>query len=134
MGEKKPKLVVRRKVETVRERAEKAAEKRTHEPRRRKVATAAAKPVKGVRRALKREFHPIKTPDNKVGRFLGKKRGFIPKYLKDSFSELKLVSWPTFRQAVGLTLNVIVFSVAIGVFVKIVDYGFEKIVKGVILK
>ena len=45
MGEKKPKLVTKRKVETVRERAAKAAEKRDHQPRRRKIATVAVKPV-----------------------------------------------------------------------------------------
>jgi preprotein translocase SecE subunit len=134
MAEKKPKMVVRRKVETVRERADKQQAKKEKQPRTRKVTAAANRPVKGVRSILKREYHPIKLPDNKAGRVLTKRRNFIPRYFVEAGQEVKLVTWPTKRQAASMSLSVIGFSVVIAILVKLLDFGFEKIFRGVILK
>ena len=134
MATKKPKIIVKRKIETVRERADKQQAKKGKEPRTRKMASAANRPVKGIGAVLGREFHPIKLPSGKIGTFLTRPRKFIPKYFKDAFSELKLVTWPTKRQAASLSFAVIAFSVTIALFVRALDYGFEKIFRGVILK
>lgn len=134
MPSKKPKIVTRRKVESVRERADKKLAKGTKEPRRRKVADAATKPVKGVRSALGKEFHPIKLPDNRAGRLLTKKRGVMPGYFRESYQELREVSWPTKRQAATLSFAVIAFSLVLALFIRALDFGFEKLFREVILR
>lgn len=134
MANKKPKVVTRRKAESVRERAAKVQQKKSSEPRRRKVAAVAAKPAVGLKSVLKKEYHPIKLPDNKAGRVLTKKRSFIPNYFVDSWKELKEVVWPSKKQAFSLTMAVVIFSVTIALVVRLLDYGFEKLFRGVILK
>lgn len=134
MAQKKAKIVVKRKVETVRERADKQQAKKEKQPRTRKVAAAANRPVKGVRAVLKREYHPIKLPANKAGRILSKRGRIIPKYFVEAGQEVKLVSWPTKRQAASMSFSVIAFSVVIAIVVRLLDFGFEKIFRGVILK
>lgn len=130
---KKPKLKGR-KVETIRERAEKQRIKQTSQPRRKKVAAATAKPVKGIGRLLTKEFHPIKPTKGKYANLLTKRVRFVPKYFKASFAELKEVQWLKPRQAFSLTFAVVIFSVVIALFVQLLGYGFDKIVKEVILK
>lgn len=131
---KKPRLKVK-KVETVRERAEKQRIKQTSQPRRKKVAAATAKPVKGIGKILTKEFHPIKFKKNgKLANILSKRVRYVPKYFKASFAELKEVQWLKPRQALSLTFAVVIFSVVIAVFVQLLGYGFDKIVKEVILK
>ena len=64
-------------------------------------------------------------------RFVGKMLGF--KYIKDSWGELKLVTWPSFKESRRLTTAVIIFSVVFGLLIAIVDYGLDKLFKEVIL-
>lgn len=128
----KPKLRVK-KQETVRQRAEKQFAK-SAQPRRKKVASVTKTPIKGAFRILTKEFHPIKISKSKHAEFLTSKVTFMPSFFKDSFSELKLVKWPTFRQAMSLTFAVIAFSVVIALFVQLLGYGFDKLFKEVILK
>lgn len=129
---KKPKLRVK-KQETVRQRAEKQLAK-SAQPRRKKVATVTKKPIKGAFKILTKEFHPIKISKGKHAELLTSKVTFMPSFFKESFSELKLVKWPTFRQAMSLTFAVIAFSVVIALFVQLLGYGFDKLFKEVILK
>lgn len=129
---KKPKLRVK-KQETIRQRAEKQLAKST-QPRRKKVATVTKKPFKGAFKILTKEFHPIKISKGKHAELLTSKVTFMPSFFKESFSELKLVKWPTFRQAMSLTFAVIAFSVVIALFVQLLGYGFDKLFKEVILK
>lgn len=128
------KLVARRRVESVRERADKQQAKSERKPRHRKVSSAAGAPVRGIRSLLAREYHPIKLPDTKTGQLLTKKRSAAPSYFANSFRELRLVTWPTRKQAFSLSMAVIVFSVAIAAFVQLLDYGLGKLFKEVILK
>lgn len=128
------KIVARRKVESVRERADKQQARSDRQPRHRKVSSAAVRPVKGLRSVLAREYHPIKLPDSKTGQLLTKRRSTAPSYFANSLRELKLVTWPTRRQAISLSMAVIVFSVAIALFVQLLDYGLGKLFKEVILK
>ncbi len=64
-------------------------------------------------------------------RFIGKMLGL--KYIRDSWGELKLVTWPTFRESRRLTTAVIIFSVIFGLLIAIVDYGLDKLFREVIL-
>jgi preprotein translocase subunit SecE len=48
----------------------------------------------------------------------------LDEYLKETKAELKHVSWPTRRQAIKVTLLIIVFSVAVALFLGALDLGF----------
>lgn len=58
----------------------------------------------------------------------------IPPYFKNSWRELKMVTWPTRKQTRQLTLAVIMFSIVLGSFVALLDLGFGKLFKEVIIK
>ena len=65
-------------------------------------------------------------------RFLGKILGLG--YFRDSWRELKLVTWPKRRESFRLTRAVIMFAVVFGIMIAIVDYGLDKLFKQVLLK
>lgn len=65
-------------------------------------------------------------------RFLGKVLGI--RYVRDSWRELKLVTWPNRTQSRQLTTAVIIFSVIFGGLIAIVDLGLNKLFKEVLLK
>jgi len=65
-------------------------------------------------------------------RFIGKIVGFT--YLRDSFKELRTVTWPTLRESTRLTGAVIIFSIIFGLFVALVDFGLDKVFKQILLK
>lgn len=128
----KPKRRIR-KVETVRQRAEKVkAPKKVR--RVRQAATSATGGFKKVSSAGKREFHPIKLPDNKVGRFFGKSRGLMPKFFREAWAELKQVTWPNRRETIRATAAVLIFAIVFGVLIAATDYGLEKFFRNVLLK
>jgi len=131
---KAKKLIVRRKVETVRERADKKLAKSERPSRHSKVSKVAGGSISSVRSFLTKEYHPVKLPDSKVSRVLTKRRVVTPSYFKNSVSEVRKVEWPSRRQALSLSLAVIVFSVVIAIFVQILDYGLGKLFNEVILK
>ena len=47
-------------------------------------------------------------------------------YLKDTFAELKHVSWPTRTQTIVYTVLVIVISILTALFIGIFDFGFSR--------
>lgn len=128
------KLVIKRKIESVRERADKQLARSEKPSKHRKVSRIARAPFASVLNMLSKEYHPIKLPDSKVGRALTKHRVATPSYFTDSVSELRKVEWPTRKQALSLSMAVIVFSVSIALFVQLLDYGLGKLFKEVILK
>lgn len=65
-------------------------------------------------------------------RFLGRIIGLS--YVRSSWQELKLVTWPTRREGRRLTTAVILFSVVFGLLIAIVDYGLDKLFKDILLK
>jgi len=65
-------------------------------------------------------------------KFIGKILGF--RYVTGSFREVKLVTWPSFRQSMRLTKAVIIFSIIFGTLIAGVDYGLGKVFKQIILK
>lgn len=130
---KKPSLKAR-KQETVRERAEKQRLKQSTEPRRKKVAIATTKPVKGLGKILSKEFNPITIKKGKYSNLLSKRFSLMPRYFVNSYRELKEVHWLKPKQALSLTLAVIIFSVSIALFVQLLSFVFDKLVQEVILK
>ena len=128
---KKKRRIVK-KAETVREKAEKSSQPKPQK-----------KP--GVLRLTLRyigiPFRWIGRAFAKVGKFLSKFKIFRflgkilwPIYFRNSWKELRQVTWPTRRETFQLTLAVIVFSVIFGVLIAIVDYGLDKLFKQLILK
>jgi preprotein translocase subunit SecE len=135
MAEEKAKKQPRRRKapKTVREHAEKQQAKKAATPRRKKLNSKIHKPLSVLSAAHKKEYHPVPLPDNKVGKILGKRVIIIPKFIKNAWAELKLVTWPTRSQAARLTVAVIVFSTIFAIFVQILDLIFSRLVKEILL-
>jgi len=49
----------------------------------------------------------------------------VSKYLQETKSEVKKVTWPTKKQTINDTLMVVAISVAMAAFIGIVDYVFN---------
>ncbi len=118
-----------KKVETIREQAEKGS------------AANNAPKKKGP---IRKFFRLVGTPLRPVGKFfkwLGHFKimriiGYIIvwPYIRNSWKELKQVTWPTKKESRRLTLAVIIFSIVFGILIAVVDYGLDKIFKRILLK
>ncbi|MDB5164126.1 MAG: Protein translocase subunit SecE [Candidatus Saccharibacteria bacterium] len=64
----------------------------------------------------------------KIGRFI------IPPYFRNSWKELKEVTWPSRKETRQLTLAVFVFAIIFGALITITDYGLDKVFRKVLLK
>ena len=53
----------------------------------------------------------------------------LRRYLKESWSELKKVAWPTRDQVRNLTVLVFIVSAAIGVFIAFWDFVFTEVIR-----
>lgn len=103
----------------------------------RRISTASSKaatPFKAAAKVGRREYHPIKLPDNKIGRFMTKSRKFIPKYFRLSWQELRQVAWPGRKETTKLTIAVFMFAVFLALIISIFDYVLDKAFKSLILK
>lgn len=133
MAEKKPRV---RKVETLRERNEKAALKAQ--------AKAGKTKNRPAQRALKTVARPLKTPARIVAkpfklrpvRFVLRWIGRIlwPRYFRNSFRELRQVTWPSRRETWKLTFAVLTFAVVFGFLVTLTDYGLDKVIRRIVLR
>jgi preprotein translocase subunit SecE len=65
-------------------------------------------------------------------RFIGKILGL--RFLRNSWKELKLVTWPTRREGVRLTTAVVLFSTVFAAVLAVIDYGLDKVFKQLLLK
>lgn len=115
-----------RKVETVREKAESAAAAGGKVSRKRKVARAVGKPFRPVGRGAQRveRFKPV--------HILG--LVIFPRYFRNSFRELRQVTWPDFKTSWRLTFAVLMFATVFGLVIALVDFGLDKLFKQVLLK
>lgn len=68
----------------------------------------------------------------KAVRFLGRILGLT--YVRDSFKELRTVTWPSLKESTRLTGAVLIFSLVFGLFVALVDFGLDKLFKQILLK
>ncbi len=131
MAEQIPKKKSRRlrpAPETVRERAERNV---TGKPKRRlRVKLPFLAPVGRIlaKFGRLRVWKPLAF----VVRLLGKL--LVPPYIRNSWRELRHVTWPGRKQTLQLTGAVIIFSLAFGIVVAVFDYGLDKLFKQVILR
>ena len=136
----KKKRRIRPAPETVRQKAEKGASK-TEKPRRvRKAARTAASPLVWLGRLIKRILRPFRfllrpfktRPMRWLGRVLNKV--LLIQYFRNSWKELKQVTWPDRKQTTQLTLAVFAFAIVFGIFITIVDLGLDRLFKKILLK
>jgi len=121
-------------VETVRERNQKVSTAPPKAPRRVSgVARRVTQPIKAAHQFGQKTYF-IPMPDNRLGRFLNKRRYWIPKYFRESWRELKEVAWPDRKQTSQLSFAVFVFAIVFGVLVAVTDYGLDRIFKRILLK
>jgi preprotein translocase SecE subunit len=130
---KKPRV---RKIETVRERNEKVALKAEAKASKvkkrpvRAVARTVAKPFKAPARIAAKPFRL--RPVRFVFRWLG--RILWPRYFRNSFRELRQVTWPSRRETWKLTFAVLTFAVVFGFLVTITDFGLDKVIRRIVLR
>jgi len=113
-------------VSTIRERSEKAQAKSDQPRRFSKAGNTAASPFRLIGRVLRL-----------LGKFkLFRAIGYIlfPPYFRNSWKELRLVTWPDRTQTRRLTFAVVMFSLAFGILIAGVDYGLDKLFRALILK
>lgn len=65
-------------------------------------------------------------------RFIGRILGLS--YMRDSWRELRGVTWPTFREGRRLTTAVIIFSIVFGLLIAGIDFGLDKAFRQILLK
>lgn len=128
---------LRAPTETVREKAVKAQEVAV-QPKKPSKLRGIALPFKGLawlghQPPLKQIGHGLRWFFSlRFMRFLGKILGL--RYLRDSWRELKLVTWPSRKQSRQLTTAVVIFSIIFGALIAVVDLGLNKLFKEVLLK
>ena len=128
-GKKADKSESKKKV-SMRESAAKSRESANKPKRVRKAASVATKPVSKATSALTTEYHLF---NNEKQGFFTKSRHFTPKYVRESFKELKNVTWPGRKETWRLVFAVFVFALILGAFIAVLDYGLERILREVIL-
>lgn len=108
-----------------------------------KANEASDKPKRSlqIKQAGGRVTSPLFGPLGRGLRFIFNRKPFViigkilfPVYFRNSLRELRLVQWPKPRQARDLTFAVLAFAIVFGGAVALVDYGLDKIFKGILLK
>jgi preprotein translocase SecE subunit len=127
------KLPVRKKTQTLRQQAKAAAIAKPRPRRLKATANKVSKPINKVRSISKKSYF-LPLPDNRIGRFLNKPRRVIPKYFRDSWQEVRQVTWPNRKETIRLTIAVFVFAISFGLVVALVDFGLERTFKQLLLK
>lgn len=88
------------------------------------VASAPKRLLRGL--GIGRTLRPILNPLAAVGRRI------VPSYFRTSWRELRMVTWPNFKQTRQLTSAVILFALVFGIIVAVFDYGLDRLFKEVI--
>ncbi len=122
-----------KKAETVRERSARSSAQPEKNAKAKRVVRAAKKPISNVTKASKKEYHPIKLPNNKVGKFLNKRARIMPRYFTNAWAEIKQVKWPNRKDTTRMTISVISFAVVFGGVVFVLDYGLDILFKQILL-
>jgi len=122
---------VRKTAPTVRERQIAAAQEQSAPAKTRRISSAAARPLRAMKLSERR---PVKAAGRVLSplRWLGSK--IVPKYLVNSWREVRLVIWPARRETWRLTLAVFIFAIVFGALVAGVDKGLDEVFKKVVLK
>lgn len=128
---KKPKRTAK-KQQTVRERTQAST---TARPKRlRRTAGRVSSPIGKVGSFIKRKLSFVRIPNNRFGKILrGIGRILWPKFFRNSWREIRQVTWPTGRETVRLTIAVFIFAVVFAAIVGVLDFGLDKLFKEVIV-
>jgi preprotein translocase subunit SecE len=140
VAEDKPAQQKKRRVkspETFRERAVKAAEagdKPAPKTRLKTAGSQVTKPVVGpVRRAFSKVYNlNVMRPVRKVLHVTG--RIIFPRYFRQSWQELKLVTWPNWKESRRLTFAVLVFAIVFGASIAGVDWLLDKVFRHLLIQ
>lgn len=132
MAEAKKKRVLKKPV-TVREQATKKTSDAPKPRRLHKATNVVRKPLGAARRIGKKEYHPVKLPDNRLGRFMTASRRFTPRFFRDAWAELKQVTWPNRAETAKLTLAVFIFALVFAGLIGLVDFGLTKLSEKILL-
>lgn len=103
--------------ETFRERALKASQDADQPKKAAKLKSAGGKVAK-----------PTAGPLKKFLRIL------TPKYIRNSWQELRKVTWPSWKESRQLTFAVLIFAVIFGAIIALVDFGLDKLFRNILLK
>ena len=136
----KPKRVLKKASPTVRERSEQAAKSTPKQQRVRRTARKATTPLRVIGRFIAKILRPFRfllwpfktRPARFIGRILAKI--FFLRYFRESWQELRKVTWPGRRETLQLTFAVFVFAIVFGLMITIVDYGLNKLFEQILLK
>lgn len=136
-ADNKPTKRIVKNPETFRERAIKAAEGSDKPKRHTQLKTAGSKLVKPVLKPIGKTAKQIanlpplrilRRPLRIIGKIL------LPVYIRKSWRELRLVTWPNWQQSRQLTMAVIIFAGIFGAIIAVVDYGLDKLFRDILLK
>ncbi len=116
--------------ETFRERAIKASEtsdQPSQAAKLRQASTRATSPVFKPVQAFLTKLNTFK-PFRLIGRII------FPSYFRQSWQELRLVTWPNWTESRRLTSAVLIFAIIFGGVIAGVDYGLDKLFRNILLK
>ncbi len=130
---------MRKPAETVRTKTQTASKKAAKPRRLRAAATKAATPAKTAVLAVARLFRPLRfllwpfktRPVRFIGRVLASI--LLLSYVRNSWREVRQVTWPTRRETRQLTTAVFVFAIVFSTLITVVDYGLDKVFKQLLL-
>lgn len=72
-------------------------------------------------------------PSTKPAPAVPKKRNAIAGYISDTIAELKKVTWLSRRELIYLTGLVLLVTIAVGLVLGVIDWGFSELVNKIIL-
>jgi preprotein translocase SecE subunit len=119
--------------ESFRERAIKASSELDQPKKRQFLAEAIGYISAPVRASLRAIWNfplikPLRKPLIIIGKII------VPAYLRNSWKELKQVTWPSWIESIRLTWAVLIFAIIFGAAVAVVDVGLDKVFKQILLK
>lgn len=136
---KQPKKAVASKTDGLKNKRQQTVRERTQRGERgakRRIRNTAGKlssPITRLRQVGKSEYH-MPLPDNKAGKILQKRVRLTPKFLREAWKEIRLVTWPSAKETTRLTFAVFIFAVVFAAIVGTLDFGLDKLFREVIIK
>ena len=58
---------------------------------------------------------------------------FVVKYFKGTRAELRKVTWPTRDETINLTMIIVSVTIAVAIFLGLLDYLFQQVISGILL-
>ena len=118
--------------ETFRERAQKAVDAGNQPKSGARIKRAGSQAAGPVRRQISRVYNsrplaPVRQILGVIGRVI------FPKYFRESWQELKLVTWPNWTEGRRLTFAVLVFAVIFGAAIAGLDWVINKVFEHLLL-